>query len=181
MGKNKHKKHHRHDEDDDGTEGDGPRPSGLKLILKVGGATPGSSRDKHKKKKKKKEKKKDRDRHDRDGIKKDRHHKKHHRHSSDKRDKHAALEMLKSGDMSIQQSQLPIVDPSTNAVGEHSNVHFRNTDVHFSNQGHSSQLPSSLNSYSKVGIHELNLSLSHAILNVRLILVTSFMKLIYIF
>ena len=88
--------------------------------------------------------------------------------------------MLKSGDMSIQQSQLPIVDPSTNAVGEHSNVHFRNTDVHFSNQGHSSQLPSSLSSYSKVGINELNLNLSLNILEklivVRLILVTSFMR-----
>ena len=112
MGKNKHKKHHRHGEDDDGTEGEGPRPSGLKLILKVGAAS-GGSRDKHKKKKKKKEKKKDRDRHDREGSKKDRHHKKHHRHSSDKRDKHAALEMLKGGDH-IPQSHISSHGASSN-------------------------------------------------------------------
>ena len=100
MGKNKHKKHHRHDEDDEGGEGScgGAGPSsGLKLILKVGASSGGgtSSKDKHKKKKKKKEKKKDRDRHG-GGDKKDRHHKKHHRRSSEKRDKHAAIEMLKS-------------------------------------------------------------------------------------
>ena len=117
MGKNKHKKHHRHGEDDDGTEGEGPRPSGLKLILKVGAAS-GSSRDKHKKKKKKKEKKKDRDRHDREGSKKERHHKKHHRHSSDKRDKHAALEMLKGGEIQMQQSHLTAVGAVVNSTGD---------------------------------------------------------------
>lgn len=120
MGKNKHKKHHRHGEDDDGTEGEGPRPSGLKLILKVGAAS-GSSRDKHKKKKKKKEKKKDRDRHDRDNSKKDRHHKKHHRHSSDKRDKHAALEMLKSGDLHMQPSHVSSLGPTSNPSGDSGN------------------------------------------------------------
>ena len=116
MGKNKHKKHHRHGEGDDGTDGEGPRPSGLKLILKVG-SVPGGSRDKHKKKKKKKEKKKDRDRHDRESSKKDRHHKKHHRHSSDKRDKHAALEMLKSGDLQVNQSHIPTIALVTNPNG----------------------------------------------------------------
>ena len=116
MGKNKHKKHHRHGEGDDGTDGEGPRPSGLKLILKVG-SVPGGSRDKHKKKKKKKEKKKDRDRHDRESSKKDRHHKKHHRHSSDKRDKHAALEMLKSGDLQVNQSHIPNIAIVTNPNG----------------------------------------------------------------
>ena len=116
MGKNKHKKHHRYGEGDDGTEGEGPRPSGLKLILKVG-SVPGGSRDKHKKKKKKKEKKKDRDRHDRESSKKDRHHKKHHRHSSDKRDKHAALEMLKSGDLHVNQSHIPTIGLAPNPNG----------------------------------------------------------------
>jgi len=120
MGKNKHKKHHRHGEDDDGTEGEGPRPSGLKLILKVGAASE-SSRDKHKKKRKKKEKKKDRDRHDREGSKKERHHKKHHRHSSDKRDKHAALEMLKSGELHMQQSHLTAVGSVANSAGDGGN------------------------------------------------------------
>jgi len=150
MGKNKHKKHHRHDEDDDGTEGDNPRPSGLKLILKVGGATSGSSRDKHKKKKKKKEKKKDRDRHDREGTKKDRHHKKHHRHSSDKRDKHAALEMLKGGDTNLQQSHLPMINQQSNDTGELSNAHLRNPITHYSNQGHDVPMPESQDSFSKI-------------------------------
>ena len=120
MGKNKHKKHHRHDDDDDGTEGgDGPRTSGLKLILKVGGASGSSSRDKHKKKKKKKDKKKYRERHgDREGSNKDRHHKKHHRHSSDKRDKHAAMEMLKTEELQLQQSHIPSLTPVVNQGGE---------------------------------------------------------------
>ena len=150
MGKNKHKKHHRHGEEDDGTEGDGPRPSGLKLILKVGGAASGSSRDKHKKKKKKKEKKKDRDRHDREGSKKDRHHKKHHRHSSDKRDKHAALEMLKSGEINLQQTQPPIVDPIINAAGTLPLL--PNQATQFSNQRNEMAMATNQDGFSKVSI-----------------------------
>ena len=155
MGKNKHKKHHRHGEDDDGTEGgEGPRPSGLKLILKVGardGATSGSSRDKHKKKKKKKEKKKDRERHDREGSKKDRHHKKHHRHSSDKREKHAAIEMLKTGELHMQPSHIAGLGSVPNLGGESGNALLHSEVGSSLNQGSGvSPLANNTDGFSKV-------------------------------